>query len=314
MIKLVIQIPCFNEQDSLPIALGELPRTLPGLDRIEWLVIDDGSCDNTAEVARTHGVDHIVRLPGHQGLARAFMAGIDACLRAGADIIVNTDADNQYCAADIPALVGPILAGRADIVVGARPIAATEHFSNLKKWLQRLGSWTVRVASGTKIPDAPSGFRAFSREAALRLNVFNAHTYTLETIIQAGRQGMRIDSVPVHTNPDIRPSRLVKSIWEYIGRSTLVIVRVFVFYKPFRFFIMLSILPLATGFLLSLRWLILYYLGTTRSHVPSLIAAAVLLSFGGQLLLLGVVADLLAANRRLLEDIRVRTRRLELKD
>lgn len=314
MTKLVIQIPCYNEEASLPVALADLPRSLPGIDVIKWLVIDDGSTDRTVEVAREHGVDHIVRLQGHQGLARGFMAGIEAALRAGADIIVNTDADNQYCAADIPKLIEPILARRADIVVGARPIRDIEHFSPAKKMLQRLGSWSVRMASGTDIEDAPSGFRAFSREAALRLNVFNAHTYTLETIIQAGRQGMTILSVPIRTNADLRPSRLVKSVWSYVRKSMLVIGRVFVLYQPLRFFLLLSAPPLAAGLLLSLRWVVLYYMGTLRAHVPSLILAAILLIMGVQLVLLGVVADLLATNRRLLEEIRVRARRLELRD
>ena len=216
--KLIIQIPCLNESETLAIALAELPRTVEGFDTVEWLIIDDGSTDNTAEVARASGVHHVVRHPVNRGLAEAFMTGIDACLALGADVIVNTDADNQYNGADIPKLTAPVLAGEAEIVIGARPISETEHFSWIKKKLQRLGSWAVRVASRTNVADAPSGFRAISREAAMRLNVFNAYTYTLETIIQAGRSNMRVLSVPVRTNADLRPSRLVKSISSYVKR------------------------------------------------------------------------------------------------
>ena len=226
MTKLIIQIPCYNEENTVGTTLAALPRHLPGIDTIEWLVIDDGSRDRTVEVAKDNGVDHIVQFPMNQGLAKAFMAGLEACVKAGADIIVNTDADNQYCADDIPKLIQPILLGKAEIVVGARPIWKTKHFSSTKKLLQQLGSAVVRLASKTNIPDAPSGFRAFSREAALRLNVFNNYTYTLETIIQAGQKGMAITSVPIRTNPVLRPSRLVKSTPTYVVRSLFTILRI----------------------------------------------------------------------------------------
>lgn len=310
--KLIIQIPCYNEEETLGITLKELPREIPGIDRVEWLVINDGSRDRTVEVARAHGVDHVVDFPHNQGLARAFTAGIEACLRAGADIIVNTDADNQYCAADIPTLVQPILEGRADIVIGARPIKETEHFSPLKKLLQHLGSSVVRAASKTDVADAPSGFRAISRTAAMRLNVFSNYTYTLETIIQAGQKNMAIVSVPIRTNPFLRPSRLLKSMWNYVTRSLATIVRMFMTYSPLRFFVILGSVPFAAGTLLGIRWLVLYFSGTPRAHVPSLVAAAVLLIVGFQLWVLGLVADLLSVNRKLLEDIQLRMRRLEL--
>jgi len=229
-LKLIIQIPCYNEADTLAIALAALPREVPGFDAVEWLIIDDGSTDDTVAVARANGVDHVIRHTRNQGLARGFMTGLDACLRLGADVIVNTDADNQYNADDIPALTKPILEHRADIVVGARPIETIKHFSPVKKMLQKLGSWVVRLASKTDIPDAPSGFRAMSRAAAQRLMVFNDYTYTLETIIQAGQKNMAITSVPIRINGDLRPSRLVKSIPSYIKRSIVTIIRIFIIY------------------------------------------------------------------------------------
>jgi len=312
MTKLVIQIPCFNEEGTLPITLADLPREVPGVDVVEWLIVNDGSSDRTIEVARAHGVDHIVDLGRNQGLARAFMAGLHASLRAGADIIVNTDADNQYQAADIPKLVQPILEGRAEIVVGARPIADIEHFSFLKKALQRLGSWVVRMASNTEIADAPSGFRAYSRNAALQVNVFNNYTYTLETIIQAGQRGLPIVSVPVRTNAYLRPSRLISSIPRYVMRSMMIITRIFMIYKPMRFFAYLGSVPFAFGFLLGLRYLVLLLAGTDRSHAPSLILAAILLGMGFAFWMFGLVADLMSVNRRLLEDVQLRGRRAEL--
>lgn len=312
MTKLIIQIPCYNEEATLGVTLAELPRTLPGVDTIEWLVIDDGSRDRTAEVAKACGVDRIVRLPYNQGLAKAFMAGLDACLHAGADIIVNTDADNQYCAADIPKLIQPILDREAEMVIGARPIQDIQHFSPAKKFLQALGSSVVRLASGTNIPDAPSGFRAMSHNAALQLNVFNEYTYTLETIIQAGQKGVSITWVPIRTNGYLRPSRLVKSIPAYVRRSIFTILRIFMAYKPLRFFLMLGSVPFVCGCLLSVRWLVLYLLGTDRSHVPSLILAAILLIAGIQLGILGLVGDTIAVNRKLLEEIQLRTRRADL--
>ena len=253
--KLIIQIPCYNEAGTLSIALLALPRQVPGFDKVEWLIIDDGSTDETVAVALSNGVDHIVRHTSNQGLARGFMTGLDACLRLGADVIVNTDADNQYNADDIPDLTKPILEHRADIVVGARPIETIEHFSPVKKLLQKIGSWVVRVASGTSIPDAPSGFRAMNRSAAQHLMVFNDYTYTLETIIQAGQKNIAITSVPIRVNEDLRPSRLVKSIPSYIKRSIVTIVRIFIIYRPFRFFGTLGSLLFGAGFLLSLRFL-----------------------------------------------------------
>lgn len=312
--KLVIQVPCYNEAGTLGIALQALPRRLPDVRSVEWLIIDDGSSDGTSEVARQYGVDHIVRLPQNRGLANAFRTGIRASLQVGADIIVNTDADNQYCADDIPKLLQPILRGEADIVIGARPISHVEHFSLAKKCLQRVGSWVVRVASGTRIEDAPSGFRAMTREAALRLHVFSRYTYTLETIIQAGQNGMRIASVPIRVNPDLRPSRLVKSTTRYVWRSMQTIVRIFALYRPFRFFAHVGSVPVSVGALLCIRWILLNifeYPYSGRTHVPSLIVAAVLLLVGFQIWVLGFVADLLAANRRTLDEIVFSVRRRE---
>ncbi|MGK7902393.1 MAG: glycosyltransferase family 2 protein [Hormoscilla sp.] len=312
MTKLIIQIPCYNEEATLAVTLGELPRQLPGIDKIEWLIINDGSTDGTVEVAKEWGVDHIVNLARNQGLAKAFMAGIEASLKAGADIIVNTDADNQYCASDIPNLIAPILRGQADIVVGTRPIDEIKDFSPLKKLLQKLGSWVVRVASNTDIPDAPSGFRAIGREAAMELNVFNRYTYTLEMIIQVGQKGMAITSVPVRTNGYLRPSRLVKSIPSYVQRSILTILRIFMLYKPLRFFTFLGTIPFTAGVLLGIRWLLFFFAGYEKPRVPTLILAAILILIGFQLWMFGLVADLIATNRRILEDIQRRTRRSEL--
>ena len=306
--KLIIQIPCYNEAGTLSIALSALPRQVPGFDSVEWLIIDDGSTDDTVRVARENGVDHVISHTRNQGLARGFMNGLDACLRLGADVIVNTDADNQYNADDIPALVTPILERRADIVVGARPIETIEHFSPVKKILQKLGSWVVRVASKTDIPDAPSGFRAMSRAAAQRLMVFNDYTYTLETIIQAGQKNMAITSVPIRVNGDLRPSRLVKSIPSYIKRSIVTIVRIFIIYRPFRFFGTIGAILFGAGFLLGLRFLWKFLGGEGEGHVQSLILAAALLVMGFQTFLVAFLADLLAANRKLLEDVRYRLR------
>ncbi|MGL5879912.1 MAG: glycosyltransferase family 2 protein [Xenococcaceae cyanobacterium] len=312
MRKLIIQIPCYNEEATLGLTLSELPRQVPGVDVVEWLIINDGSIDRTLDVAKACGVDHIVNFERNQGLAKVFMAGIESCLKAGADIIVNTDADNQYCAADIPKLIAPIVDGSAEIVIGARPIQQIEHFSPIKKFLQKLGSWVVRIASKTDIPDAPSGFRAFSREAALRMNVFNEYTYTLETIIQAGQRGVAIAHVPIRTNGYLRPSRLVKSIPVYVQRSLLTIVRIFMTYQPLQFFMLLGSAPLGLGLILCLRWLILFFMGTSRAHVPSLIVAAILILIGFQLWMFGLLADLMSVNRKMLEDIQLRLRRSEL--
>jgi glycosyltransferase involved in cell wall biosynthesis len=308
-VKLIIQIPCFNEALTLPQTLRELPRQLDGVDTVEWLIIDDGSTDGTAEAARRCGAHHVVRLAGHQGLARAFAAGIEACLKQGADIIVNTDADNQYCAADIPLLIGPIIRGEADIVVGARPVGEIAHFSLTKKFLQRLGSWAVRAVSGTDVPDVTSGFRALSRGAALRLNVFSNYTYTLETIIQAGRSNMVVASVPIRTNPPLRETRLIKSIPDYIKKSVVTILRVFILYKPLRFFVYSGAAVFLAGFLLGVRFLYFYFTAGGTGHIQSLMLAAVLLTIGFQLAILGLVADLISTNRRLLEDLQYRLRR-----
>ena len=313
--KLIIQIPCYNEEGTLGIALSELPRELPGVDKVEWLIINDGSVDRTVDVAREWGVDHIVSFDHNQGLAKGFMAGLEACLKSGADIIVNTDADNQYCAAVIPKLIQPILDGDAEIVVGARPILQIKHFSPIKKVLQKLGSWAVRVASNTQVADAPSGFRAMSRNAALQLNVFNEYTYTLETIIQAGQKGMAIASVPIRTNGYLRPSRLVKSIFAYVQRSLFTILRIFVTYRPLSFFTILGTIPFGLGMLLGIRWLWLYFMffeQTGRSHIPSLILTAILLLMGFQLWIFGIIADVMSVNRKLLEDVQLRLRRAEI--
>ena len=311
MKKLIIQMPCYNEEGTLAIALQALPRQVAGVDKVEWLIINDGSSDKTIEVARANGVDHIVDLVTHHGLARGFMAGLDAGLRHGADIIVNTDADNQYCADDIPKLIEPILKGEAEIVVGARPITEIAHFSPLKKALQMLGSWVVRAASGTDVADAPSGFRAMSRKAAMQLNVFSQYTYTLETIIQAGQKDIAIASVPIRTNGYLRPSRLMKSMTGYIQRSILTILRIFITYKPLRFFLWLGAFPFTAGCLLGVRWLVLYSEDPTRGREPSLILAAILIIIGVQLWGLGLVADIIAVNRKLLEEIQQRAKRIE---
>ena len=305
-------MPCYNEEGTLAIALNALPRQVAGVDKVEWLIINDGSSDRTIEVARANGVDHVVDLGTHQGLARGFMAGLDACLRHGADVIVNTDADNQYNADDIPKLIEPILNGEAEIAVGARPITEIEHFSPLKKLLQKLGSWVVRAASNTAVADAPSGFRAMSRRAAIQLNVFSQYTYTLETIIQAGQKNMSIVSVPIRTNGYLRPSRLMKSMRAYIQRSIFTILRIFIVYKPLRFFTLTGSIPFAIGTLLGCRWLYYFLVEeSTRARVPSLILAAIMILIGVQLWIFGIVADIIAVNRKLLEDIQQRVKRIE---
>jgi glycosyltransferase involved in cell wall biosynthesis len=306
VVKLIIQLPCYNEAETLSIALSALPRKVEGFDNVEWLVIDDGSSDETADVARNCGVDHVIQHNGNRGLARAFMTGLEACLSRGADVIVNTDADNQYNAEDIPKLLEPILNKKADLVIGARPISDIDHFSPVKKFLQKLGSYVVRLASKTSIPDAPSGFRAISRDAAKRLVVFNEYTYTLETIIQAGQKNMGVVSVPIRVNEDLRPSRLVKSISSYIKRSIITIVRIFIIYRPFRFLASLGLGIFVMGFLIGLRFLLNYLAGDGSGHIQSLILSAALLVMGFHTLLIAIIADLLAANRKLLEDVRYR--------
>ena len=306
--KLIIQIPCLNEEETLPITLAALPKTVEGFEKVEWLIINDGSTDRTVEVARAHGVHHVVNFKRNQGLARAFVAGLEAALDHGADVIVNTDADNQYQADDIPKLVRPILDGSADIVIGARPIASISHFSPVKKLLQKFGSWVVRVASRTDVVDAPSGFRAFSREAAMRLNVFNDYTYTLETIIQAGQKNMAVFSVPVRVNGELRPSRLVKSIPSYIKVSIFTILRILIVYKPFRFFMSLGLLLFSLGTALGLRFVYFYLAGDGAGHVQSLILTSILLGIGFQTMIVAFIADLFAVNRRLLEEVQYRLR------
>jgi glycosyltransferase involved in cell wall biosynthesis len=305
--KLIIQIPCYNEESSLPITLSELPNAMPGFDEVEWLVINDGSTDDTVDVATAHGVHHIINHVHNQGLARAFMSGLDACIARGADVIVNTDADNQYRAADIEKLVTPILNQEAEIVIGTRPIGDIEHFSVVKKLLQRAGSWVVRFVSGTDIQDAPSGFRAITRGAAKKLMVFNEYTYTLETIIQAGQKNIPITSVPVGTNDDIRPSRLVRSLPSYVAQSFMTIVRIFVVYRPFRLFMTIGLLIFVSGLAIGVRFVWFYLSGNGDGHVQSLILAAVLLGIGYQTILIAFVTDLLAANRKLLEELRERS-------
>lgn len=310
MPKLVIQIPCLNEEETLPIALAELPKSVPGFDEVEVLVVDDGSTDRTVEVARRHGVRHVLSLGRNCGLARAFSAGLAKALSLGADVIINTDADNQYCAADIPALLDPITAGKADLVVGARPIAGIAHFSPLKKLLQFVGSAVLRHVSQTTVADAPSGFRAYSREAALRMNVFSRFTYTMETLIQAGRQGLRVASVPVRVNPKLRESRLFRGMAAYITRSLGTMIRIYVLYSPLRFFLWLGFPLLLAGGALMVRWL--YYFLCIDPHIqkiPSLILASVLILMGVQLLALGVIADLISRNRTLLEELMYRERK-----
>lgn len=309
--KLIIQIPCYNEEKSLPIALSHLPREVEGFDKVEWLIIDDGSTDRTVEVAKENGVDHIVRLPTNQGLAKGFMAGLDGALNAGADVIVNTDADNQYEAEDIPKLVKPIVAGEAEVVVGARPIDNIEHFSAMKKILQKVGSMVVRIASNTDLPDAPSGFRAMSRDAAMRLNVFSEYTYTLETIIQSGQKNMAITSVPIRTNEELRESRLVKSIPNYVKRSILTIFRIFMTYRPIRFFAVPGVISFLLGLALGLRFLYFYLVGAGGGHIQSVILSALLMGVGFFLIVVALIADLIAVNRKLMEDIQYRMRKMQ---
>lgn len=310
--KLIIQIPCFNEEATLPGTLADLPRRVPGFDVVEWQIVDDGSTDRTVEIARAHGVDHVVRLSHNQGLAAAFMAGIEAALHAGADVIVNTDGDNQYRADGIADLTAPIVEGRAQMVVGARPIVSIAHFSPVKRALQTLGSWVVRKASGTGIADAPSGFRAIHRDAALQLYVFNRYTYTLETIMQAGRLGIPTVSVPVEVNDPTRESRLMRSVAQYIARSAATILRIAVLYNPARFFAAIAAIVMLPGLLAFLRFLYFYAMGQGDGHVQSLVIGAGLIAAGTVVLMAGTLADLIAANRILLADVRGRLLKAEL--
>ena len=302
--KVIIQIPCYNEEESLPITLSQLPRVLPGIEKVEWLIIDDGSTDKTVSVAVEYGVDHIIQHPSNQGLAKTFMTGLGAAIERGADIIVNTDADNQYCAEDISKLIQPIVHGEAEFVIGTRPILKTAHFSPAKKILQRIGSQIVRLVSNTDVEDAPSGFRAITRDAAKKINVFSEYTYTLETIIQAGHKGISIASVPIRTNNDLRPSRLVKDIPTYIRRSVITMLRIFVVYKPFKFYSFISIIFFAIGIGTLFRYLIIYLGGEGDGHLQSIILGSVFLLISVQTLFLGFISDLLSVNRKLLEQIK----------
>ena len=309
--KLIIQIPCYNEAETLEVALNDLPKHIDGIDTIEYLIINDGSRDDTVEVARHWGVHYVVHFGQNRGLAKGFMAGLDACLRNGADIIVNTDADNQYCGADIETIVRPILEGRSDIVIGSRPIDETAHFSPMKKKLQHLGSWVVRRASRSDIPDAPSGFRAFSREAALRLNVTNEYTYTLETIVQAGRERIPMQAVNVRTNPELRPSRLFHSMFGYVKKSILTILRTYVMYKPLAFFTILGAIPFTIGLILGIRFLIAFFTDHSSGHIQSLILAATLLMMGFMTWVVGILSDTIASERKILEDTQYHARRAD---
>jgi len=301
--KLVIQIPCFNEENTLPETVKDLPKKIEGISEIALLIIDDGSDDKTLAVAKKLGAT-VVRHPHNRGLAAAFSTGLDAALKLGADIVVNTDADNQYPGKEIPGIVAPILAGKADVVIGARPISKHPHFSPIKKVLQSLGSWVVRTLSGTSVPDAPSGFRAFSRDAASRINIFSSYTYTLETIIQCGVKNMRVVSVPISVNSDTRESRLVKSIRSYIVKSVLTMGKIVLLYRSFRFFMVVGLLLFGVGSALGLRFLFYFVAGSGNGHIQSLILAAVLMISGFQTILIGIVTDLIAANRKLLEEVR----------
>ena len=311
MTKVVIQIPCYNEAGTLAVTLSALPRSLAGIEKIEVLVIDDGSTDATSEVAYANGANYVLGLPRNRGLAKAFVAGLDASLRAGADIIVNTDADNQYVADDIAKLVEPIRNGAAEIVVGERATREMDEFSATKKLLQRLGSWVVRRASNTSIPDATSGFRAFSRGAAQEINVFSDYSYTLETIIQAGHKGLAITSVPIRTNPPLRPSRLVRSIPSYVWRSAWTIFRIFITYQPFQFFAALGGSIFLVGFLIGLRFVYFVLVGEGGGHIQSLILASLSMSMGFVAFITGILADLISVNRKLSERIDLRLRRME---
>lgn len=309
--KLIIQIPCYNEENTIETVLNDLPENIDGIDEIEYLIIDDGCTDNTVEIARAWGVHHVVSFAQNKGLAKGFMAGLDACLREGADIIVNTDADNQYCAEDIPKLIKPILKGKADIVIGERPIDETQHFSWIKKKLQHFGSWVVRKASKTDIPDAPSGFRAFSREAAMRINVINDYTYTLETIVQAGRNKIPITSVPVRTNPELRKSRLFHSMFSYVKKSILTIIRALMMYKPLYCFTMVAAIPTVIGLGIGVRFLVYLFSGRGNGHTQSLMLACTLLIIGFVTFVIGMLADVIAANRKILEDTQYHVRKFE---
>lgn len=314
MTKLVIQIPCLNESETLPQTIRDLPTHIPGVDVIETLVIDDGSTDHTSDVARSCGVDHVVRFRSHKGLAAAFMTGLDTSLKLGADIVVNTDADNQYVGADIAKLVEPLLRGEADIVIGDRNVRTLSHMPRLKRWLQLVGSWVVRQVSETRVPDTTSGFRAYTREAALRQTIVSEFSYTLESIIQAGKKRMAIAHVPIATNENTRDSRLFGSVWTYLKKSTATIVRIYTLYEPLKVFTLTGIVTFLAGFLISLRFLYFYVNGLGQGNVQSLILSAVLMIVGFQVILIGLMADVLSANRKLSEELLYRIRSMELRE
>jgi glycosyltransferase involved in cell wall biosynthesis len=309
--KLIIQIPCFNEAETLPQTIADLPREISGVDEVEIMIIDDGSTDRTADIAEELGVDYIVRLPRNRGLAHAFAQGLLASLERGADIIVNTDGDNQYPGRYVDDLVQPILSGDADMVVGDRQIDRIEHFTWFKKQLQKFGSWVVRWASKTNVPDATSGFRAFSRDAAMHLVIFSSYTYTLETIIQAGRKGLTVTSIPITTNERLRDSRLIRSQWDYVSRSATTIIRIFLMYDSLRVFFILGLIPLFVGIFLLIRFGYFYISGDGTGHVQSLIVASIAILLSFQTFLLGLLADLIAKNRHLNEEINYRLKKLE---
>lgn len=310
--KIIVQIPCLNEEKTLPLTVKDIPRDIPGVDKVEILVIDDGSTDRTIEVAKECGVEHFVKISKTKGLANGFKAGIDACLRLGADIIVNTDGDNQYKGQDIPKLIQPILDHKAEMVIGDRQVDTISHFSDTKKFLQKFGSWVVRLASDTDVPDTTSGFRAYSREAALKINVLSEFTYTLETIIQAGQKNIIVSHVPIGTNGKLRESRLFKSIREYVSRSMVTIVRIYTMYRPFKVFMRLGTVFFGFGFLLGLRYLYYFIFGSGQGHIQSLILTAILMVMGFQIWVFGLLADLISANRKLNEETLYRVRKLEL--
>jgi glycosyltransferase involved in cell wall biosynthesis len=310
--KLIIQIPCLNEESTLPATLADLPREVPGIDVVEWLIIDDGSTDRTIEVARANGVDHIVKLTNNKGLAAGFQAGLDACLKLGADVIVNTDADNQYMGSDIPKLVAPIVAGRADLVVGDRETDTIEHFSPLKKRLQKAGSWVVRQASDTDVPDTTSGFRAYNREAAIQVAVVSKYTYTLETIIQAGKLLVATDHVAIGTNPKTRESRLFPSVSSYVRRNAVAIARIYAQYEPLKVFLGMAAVLFVAALIPWLRFLVAYIDGDGAGHVQSLIFGAVLFNAAVVVAALGVIGDLMYAQRMMAQRIFERVRRIEL--
>lgn len=311
--KLIIQIPCYNEEETLPITLASLPERIEGVDIIETLLIDDGSTDKSIEIAQHMGVNHIIRLPNNKGLAKTFMSGLQQCIKLGADIIVNTDADNQYNAEDIEKLLKPILDKQADIVIGTRPIERIKHFSLFKKFLQKIGSFMIRLLSSTGTEDAPSGFRAFTREAALMINVFDNYTYTLETIIQSKSKGLKIASVPIRVNENYRKSKLVKNMFDYVRKSAFTMIRMFIIYRPFRFFAIFGGTLFLLGLIIWVRFLYFYALQDGDGHIQSLILAAILMITGFQTALLGVIADLLAINRKLIEDVQIRVKKIENK-